>query len=559
MKKFVFLFAMLAFVAGMITSNVSAGNDAKTGTNPSENAGKIDISCSPGLNPLVSKWAAGYVTFNPDAQISVNDIGNHSVNGENIKILTENDAFAGKYEWKIAIGKDVIVPVINPENPYIKSIMEKGLSAKLLHTALRTKTPEWSGLLNDASVLPLKIFVTDDSFLSKAVTGFGDIPSGIMESGMVVSKEELIRAIQNDPLALGFCYVKDIIDFDAGSFTNGLVIMPIDKNMNGSIDRFESCYSNPAEFLRAVVIGKYPAALTGNIYATSAELPENQSEQGFLSWILMQGQNQLASYGFAKLQNVETLAAAKALTQQNVIETNADTPNYSAFWTLFIVGFVILGSLIILFLRSSRKSQSVITGGTLKMSSAMNEDTIKSPKGLYYDKTHTWAFMQENGIVKVGLDDFMQNVTGTLTRINMREPGTTVCKGERLFSVIRDGKQLNIYSPVTGTIVEKNSALQTASFLINASPYQEGWVYQIEPKKWLREIHFMFMADQYKEWIKNEFSRLKDFFSTSMRSNSAVYSHIILQDGGELTEHILADMGPEVWEDFQNNFINLSK
>jgi len=66
------------------------------------------------------------------------------------------------------------------------------------------------------------------------------------------------------------------------------------------------------------------------------------------------------------------------------------------------------------------------------------------------------------------------------------------------------------------------------------------------------------MAEKYKLWLQDEFIRLKDFLSTSVRSNENVYAHLVLQDGGELTDHILADLDPEVWEDFQTNFIDTS-
>jgi hypothetical protein len=94
---------------------------------------------------------------------------------------------------------------------------------------------------------------------------------------------------------------------------------------------------------------------------------------------------------------------------------------------------------------------------------------------------------------------------------------------------------------------------------MNSSPFTDGWVYLIEPKNWLREIQFLSMGENYQEWLQAEFTRLKDFFAASVRSNTAVYAHIILQDGGELTDNVLADLEPEVWEDFQTKFIDTSK
>ncbi|MBL7970178.1 MAG: hypothetical protein JNL03_01550, partial [Prolixibacteraceae bacterium] len=73
------------------------------------------------------------------------------------------------------------------------------------------------------------------------------------------------------------------------------------------------------------------------------------------------------------------------------------------------------------------------------------------------------------------------------------------------------------------------------------------------------EIQYLSMAEKYKEWLKNEFSRLRDFFATELKVDSAEYAYAVLQDGGALKDNVLADLGPEVWEDFQVRFIDSSK
>ncbi|HET6556504.1 MAG TPA: hypothetical protein VFG54_04260, partial [Prolixibacteraceae bacterium] len=216
--------------------------------------------------------------------------------------------------------------------------------------------------------------------------------------------------------------------------------------------------------------------------------------------------------------------------------------------------------LLILWLVSyGRKQKWALQDNERGLVSEINTDKILAPKGLYFDKTHTWAFMEKDGNVKVGIDDFLQHITGTLTRIIMREPGEKVRKGEKILTIVRDGKQLNIYSPISGIIRQQNTLLLTDSTLINSSPFSEGWVYLVEPNNWVREIRFLFMGEKYKEWIEDEFARLKDFIAYTVRSNSMLNAQIVLQDGGELADHILADMEPEVWEDFQMKFINTSK
>jgi glycine cleavage system H lipoate-binding protein len=188
-----------------------------------------------------------------------------------------------------------------------------------------------------------------------------------------------------------------------------------------------------------------------------------------------------------------------------------------------------------------------------------NEQSVRTPGGLFFDKTHTWAFMEKEGFVRIWIDDFLQHVTGSITRIDMKNPGDRVKKGDVLFSLIQHGKQLNIKSPISGNIIEKNRLLLTNATLINSNPYSDGWIYTIEPVNWLREIQFLSMAEKYREWLKGEFTRLKDFLASLQKTNELKYAHLVLQDGGELKDGILTEFGPEVWEDFQSNFIEKTK
>ena len=153
----------------------------------------------------------------------------------------------------------------------------------------------------------------------------------------------------------------------------------------------------------------------------------------------------------------------------------------------------------------------------------------------------------------------LQHVTGPLTRIKLKNTGEKVEKGEAILSIIQNGKQLNLYSPVSGIIREQNKIVKTDSSIINSSPYNDGWIYKIEPTNWLRENQLLFMAEKYKQFIKNEFSRLKEFLQVALKSDTERYAQVIMQDGGEPRDGILSNLGPEVWEDFQTNFIDPSR
>ena len=223
---------------------------------------------------------------------------------------------------------------------------------------------------------------------------------------------------------------------------------------------------------------------------------------------------------------------------------------------LFIVASLIMVSFLGDYLiRRYRKSSE---GGMAAKGSfsAFDEEKVNVPGGVYFDKTHTWAFMEQDGSVKVGIDDFLQHITGPITRVDMKLPGERIRKGEQLCTIIQKGKQLRIYAPVSGVIRAQNQKLSYDSSLINQSPFKEGWVYSIEPSNWLREISFMNMADKYRLWLKGEYSRVRDFLATTLQAGNAEMAYVTLQDGGEMKDHVLADLGPEVWEEFQRKIID---
>ena len=243
------------------------------------------------------------------------------------------------------------------------------------------------------------------------------------------------------------------------------------------------------------------------------------------------------------------------------IYASAPINSYSIFTIILLIlfGIGVLGFIMDAFVKRIKNKNEVFPVGPAIFKPVFDENSVIVPKGLYFDKTHTWAFMKKDGAVKIGIDDFLQHITGTLTRIEMMDAGEKIKKGDRMLTIIRKGKQLNINAPVSGKIAAQNKALINNSSLLNNAPYGEGWIYEIEPTNWLLEIQFLNMAEKYKYWLKGEFLRLKDFFATAVKANSSEYALIALQDGGALTENILADLGPEVWEDFQTKFIDISK
>jgi glycine cleavage system H lipoate-binding protein len=284
----------------------------------------------------------------------------------------------------------------------------------------------------------------------------------------------------------------------------------------------------------------------------------------FLKWIITGGQVLLDNHGFSKLVNNEKAAQVKWIDSFNVGSPgseNYNIPKEPGFFRrpvpMILAVTLVLALLSITLLRYLTKRRGAVQDHIHIPKLAFNEAVVKILPGLYYDKSHTWAFMDKDGLVKVGMDDFLQHVTGPLTRIKMKSPGEGIRKGGNAISIIQNGKQLDISAPVSGIIKEQNSRFSSNASAMHSAQGTAGWVYKIEPTNWLKEVQFLLMGKRYREWLKTEFLRLKEFLTESIRPGVHEYAHVF-QDGGELKDCILEDLGPEVWEDFQTNFININ-
>jgi glycine cleavage system H lipoate-binding protein len=271
---------------------------------------------------------------------------------------------------------------------------------------------------------------------------------------------------------------------------------------------------------------------------------------------LTDGQKIQGNNGYSILASGESNSKLEKLIGRQFITLQPED-NYAG-WKIAIM-VIILSIVVALIIETAflvLRGRSKDFTGTSRSHRVFDENAVESPGGLFFDKTHTWAFMENDGRVKVGVDDFLAHITGQLTRVKLKKPGDTIKKNEVLLSIIQNGKQLTIKSPVSGTIIEENISLKGDPSLINTSPYRDGWVYLVKPENWLRELQFLFMADKFKIWLNSEFIRLKDFIAFVRKSGDESYIPLVLQEGGEIKEGVLMNFGPEVWEDFQADFID---
>ena len=116
-----------------------------------------------------------------------------------------------------------------------------------------------------------------------------------------------------------------------------------------------------------------------------------------------------------------------------------------------------------------------------------------------YTKTHEWINL-EGEVAVCGIDDYAQIQTGELVFVELPEVGEEVKSGDDVCVIESVKSASDIYTPVSGTIVEVNNALVESPILVNESCYDEGWFFKIKLDD-VSEVDGLLSAEDYSKEI----------------------------------------------------------
>jgi len=102
------------------------------------------------------------------------------------------------------------------------------------------------------------------------------------------------------------------------------------------------------------------------------------------------------------------------------------------------------------------------------------------PGGVFISRGHCWAGLAQDGMVKVGMDDFAAKLIGPVTNIEFPNVGMTVKAGQPLFNIRQKHRSAQFLSPVSGKVVRINQALGEDCEALALTPYHGNWVCVIE-------------------------------------------------------------------------------
>ena len=102
------------------------------------------------------------------------------------------------------------------------------------------------------------------------------------------------------------------------------------------------------------------------------------------------------------------------------------------------------------------------------------------PSHLQYTESHEWVSIEENSNARIGITDHAQEALGDLVYVELPAVGDEISQGDPCAVVESVKAASDIYAPLSGVVVAVNEDLESDPALINADPYGDGWLFELE-------------------------------------------------------------------------------
>ena len=120
------------------------------------------------------------------------------------------------------------------------------------------------------------------------------------------------------------------------------------------------------------------------------------------------------------------------------------------------------------------------------------------PGDLKFLSSHEWVRVESDGTITVGISDHAQDLLGDIVFVELPEVGQSV-DAENDTAIVESVKAASdIYSPLSGEVIEVNSLLEDQPEIINSSPYEDGWFFKLTPSD-MGELDNLLSPEDYSD------------------------------------------------------------
>ena len=120
------------------------------------------------------------------------------------------------------------------------------------------------------------------------------------------------------------------------------------------------------------------------------------------------------------------------------------------------------------------------------------------PGDLKFLSSHEWARVESDATITIGISDHAQDLLGDIVFVELPEVGQTL-DAETDAAIVESVKAASdVYSPLSGEVMEVNSLLEDQPEIVNSSPYEDGWFFKLTPSD-MSELDNLLSPEDYSE------------------------------------------------------------
>jgi phosphate transport system substrate-binding protein len=287
----------------------AAGGEART----------ITVSGAFALFPMMTVWAEQYSALNPNIRFDVQgggagkgmtDVLAGAVDIAMVsRELKQEEIDQGAFGVPVTI--DAVVPTANADNPHLADLLATGLTPESAAAIwIRQTTTTWGQLLGTDAAEAITVYTRSDA------SGAGEVWSKFqggtaqedLKGTAVNGDPGLAEAVRQDALGIGYNNIGFAYNLETGGQLDGLVVIPLDLNGDGTISDDENFYDTKEAIAAAIASRTYPYPPARELYLVTKGAPDADIV-AFYNWILTEGQALVPDAGYVNL-NAEQIQAA---------------------------------------------------------------------------------------------------------------------------------------------------------------------------------------------------------------------------------------------------------
>jgi glycine cleavage system H lipoate-binding protein len=214
--------------------------------------------------------------------------------------------------------------------------------------------------------------------------------------------------------------------------------------------------------------------------------------------------------------------------------------------------FVLLTFLLILTVMYFRRPQQeadvlqVAPAKTIAPPLILKQAGFEIPQDYCFHPGHTWAVDQGRQNARVGVDSFASNLFGKVDSIELAELNRWVRQGQPLCTIMRDGRSVDLLSPVEGVVTTVNHEVVKNPNLIVEDPYRNGWLCEIKAPELKTNVKNLLQGPIVLPWMQNSLARLAAMVQQ--------LTPTLAQDGGLPVKGLLFQMDGKAQQQLAREF-----